>query len=109
MDMKQAVDRLYYTYGKYGIEKDLIERLFIDGIENQGFSTLATFNLLRMSLGVEFHHQEYFSFKEIAEMLDTSEDGVKQQIEKMQEQDKAKQIETANGWQWYFPSGLKWR
>lgn len=104
---KQAIDRLYSTYGKFGITKKLIESLFMDGIEKQGFTPLATYNLLRMSLGMEYKQQEYFSVKEIAEMMETSEEEVKQQIAQLQEQDGAKPIEIVQGWQWYFPNGIK--
>lgn len=107
MTAEQAINRLYSSYCRHGITKDLITRLFMDGIKNQGFSSLATYNLLRMSLGTEFHHNEYFSVKEIAEMLECTEEEVKLQIEQLQEQDEAKPIETLNGWQWYFPNGIK--
>lgn len=102
-----AINRLYSSYGKYGVTKDLITRLFMDGIGQQGFKPLATYNLLRMSLGTEFQQQEYFSVKEISEMLETSEEDVKKQIAQLQEQDGAKPIETMQGWQWYFPNGIK--
>ena len=52
-----------------------------------------------MSLGEEFEQQEYFSVKEIAEMLETSEEEVRQQIAQLQEQNGAKPIETMQGWQ----------
>lgn len=107
MNNAELINRLYSSYSKHGIGKDLITRLFIDGIENQGFTPLTTYNLLRMSLGTEFHHQEYFSLSEIAEMMEVSEEEVKLQIEQLQEQDGAKPIETLNGWQWYFPHGIK--
>lgn len=107
MTAEQAIKRLYGDYGKFGVSKDLITRLFMDGIEQQGFTPLATYNLLRMSLGEEFKQQEYFSVKEIAEMLETSEEEVRQQIAQLQEQDGAKPIETMQGWQWYFPNGIK--
>ena len=103
----QAIKRLYSSYGKFGISEDLIKRLFMDGIEKQGFTPLATYNLIRMSLGTEFEQQEYFSVKEIAEMLETTEEKVKEQITQLQEQDGAKPIETMQGWQWYFPNGIK--
>jgi phenylalanine-4-hydroxylase len=104
---EQAIKRLYGAYGKFGVSKDLITRLFMDGIGQQGFTPLATYNLLRMSLGEEFEQQEYFSVKEIAEMLETSEEEVRQQIAQLQEQNGAKPIETMQGWQWYFPNGIK--
>ena len=107
MTTEQAIKRLYGTYGKFGISKDLITKLFMDGIGQQGFTPLATYNLLRMSLGEEFQQQEYFSVKEIAEMLETSEEEVRQQIAQLQEQDGAIPIETMQGWQWYFPNGIK--
>lgn len=102
-----AINRLYSSYGKFGVSKDLITRLFNDGIGQQGFTPKTTYNLLRMSLGEEFRQQEYFSTKEIAEMLETTEEEIKKQIAQFQEQDGAKPIETMQGWQWYFPNGIK--
>lgn len=104
---EQAIKYLFASYGKFGISKDLITSLFMDGVENQGLTPLATYNLLRMSLGTKFEQQEYFSVKEIAEMLETTEEKVKEQIAQLQEQDGAKPIETVQGWQWYFPNGIK--
>ncbi len=51
MTAEQAIKRLYETYGKFGGSKDLITRLFMDGIEQQSFTPLATYNLLKISLG----------------------------------------------------------
>ena len=104
---EQAIKRLYGTYAKFGVSKDTITKLFMDGTGQQGFSPLTTYNLLRLSLGTEFQQQEYFSVKEIAEMLDVSEGEAKEQIKQLQEQDGAKPIETMQGWQWYFPNGIK--
>mgnify|MGYP001024842381 CR=1 FL=1 len=107
MTTEQAIKRLYGTYGKFGISKDLITKLFMDGIGQQGFTPLATYNLLRMSLGEEFQQQEYFSVKEIAEMLEMSEEEARAQIVQLQEQGKAETKENMQGWQWFFPNGIK--
>lgn len=104
---ERAINRLYSSYGKFGVSKDLITRLFNDGIGQQGFTPKTTYNLLRMSFGEEFRQQEYFSTKEIAEMLETNEEEVKKQIAQLREQDGAKPIETVQDWQWYFPNGIK--
>lgn len=107
MTTEIAIKRLYGTYGKFGISKDLITRLYMDGIGQQGFTPLATYNLLRMSLGVEFGQQEYFSVKEIAEMLEVSEEEARERIAQLQEQDEAEAKENVQGWQWFFPKGIK--
>ena len=61
MTTEQAIKRLYGTYGKFGISKDLITKLFMDGIGQQGFTPLATYNLLRMSLGEELQKHNYLT------------------------------------------------
>lgn len=49
---EQAINRLYGAYGKFGVSKDLITRLFMDGTRQQGFTPQTAYNLLRMSLGI---------------------------------------------------------
>lgn len=106
MDMitpEQAITRLHATYRKYGVERSTIERLFADGTDNQGFTPLETYNLLRMILAREFNEHEYFAVSEIASMLGMTEDEV------MEEARKAKTGNEAliNGFKMFFPHGIK--
>lgn len=97
------IDRLFSTYGKYGIDRGILERLFADGTDRQGFTEIETYNLLRMSLGHEFNEREYFAVGEVAAMLDMTEDEV---------MDAATKAKTGNeallsGFRMYFPHGIK--
>ena len=73
---KEAVQRLFNTYGEYGITEDILNQLFEDGVKNQHFTPQETYNLLRMSLGHEFGGREYFAVPEIADMLGMTEEEV---------------------------------
>ena len=93
------------TYGAYAFPDSFGVHNVIAFFGN--FSSILIMFLAAKSLGEEFEQQEYFSVKEIAEMLETSEEEVRQQIAQLQEQNGAKPIETMQGWQWYFPNGIK--
>lgn len=99
---QKAVQRLYNTYGEYGITEELLNRLFEDGVNNQHFTPQETFNLLRMSLGHEFGEREYFAVSEIASMLDMTEEKVIAEAERA----KAGNEAVINGFRMYFPNGL---
>ena len=101
--VQQAIDRLLATYRQYGITMELLKALFNDGINNQGFTPLETYNLLRMFLGHEFNEREYFSVSEIANMLDLSEDDVMEEARKAITGNEA----LINRFRLYFPSDIK--
>lgn len=100
--VEQAIDRLFATYHQYGITRELLENLFNDGVNNQGFTPLETYNLLRMSLGHEFNEREYFAVSEIATMLDMSENEVMEEAKKA----KTSNESLINGFRLYFPNGI---
>lgn len=79
------IDRLFATYGEYGIDRELIERLFTDGTHKQGFTSLEVYNLLRMSLGHEYGEREYFAVSEVAAMLGMTENEVMNAAEKQKQ------------------------
>lgn len=101
--VQQAIDRLFATYDQYGITRELLETLFKYGVNNQGFTPLETYNLLRMSLGHEFNEREYFAVSEIASMLGMSEDEVVEEVKKAQKSNET----LINGFQLYLPNGIK--
>lgn len=101
--VQQAIDRLFATYNQYGITWELLENLFNDGVNNQGFTPLETYNLLRMSLGHEFNEREYFAVSEIASMLGMSEDEVMEEAKKA----KISNETLINGFRLYLPNGIK--
>lgn len=97
------IDRLFATYEEYGIDRELIERLFADGTHKQGFTPLEVYNLLRMSLGHEFGEREYFAVSEVAAMLGMTENEVMNAAEKA----KAGNEALLSGIRMFFPQGIK--
>lgn len=89
MTKQEAIQRLYNTYGQYGITAELLDRLFEDGINNQHFTLQETFNLLRMSLAHEYGEREYFAVAEIASMLDMSEAEIMAEVAKTKAENEA--------------------
>lgn len=102
MTEEMAIDRLFATYGQYGVTRELMERLFNDG-RKQGFSILETYNLMRMSLGHEYGEREYFAPAELANMLDVSEDEIIEEVEKARTGNKI----LINEFRLYLPNGIK--
>lgn len=82
MTLIDAVNNLYSTYGKYGLDKGKIWMLICDGMKNYGLSVETCYNGLRMTLGREYNEQELFSSDEVAEMLGVSKEEILQEIEK---------------------------
>ena len=102
ISQQEAVQRLYNSYGEYGITEETLNKLFEDGVNNQHFTPQETFNLLRMSLGHEFGGREYFAVSEIASMLDSTEEEVIAEVERAKMGNNA----LINGFRLYFPNGL---
>lgn len=102
ISQQEAVQRLYNSYGDDGITKEMLNKLFEDGVSNQHFTPQETFNLLRMSLGHEFGGREYFAVSEIADMLDVTEQEIIAEIERAKTGNDA----LINGFRLYFPNGL---
>lgn len=81
MTIEQAADKLMATYARFGIDRREIVRLMRSGIENYDLTIGAVFNGCRMMLSEQFHTQELFSQRDIAEMLEISEEEAVEQIE----------------------------
>ena len=90
MTLIDAVNNLYATYGKYGLDKGKLGLLICDGMENYGLSLETCYNGLRMTLGNEYNEQELFSTNEVAEMLEID----KQEALKLMQQCGIKPIES---------------
>lgn len=82
MTVEQAADKLMATYARFGVDRREIVRLMRDGIENYSLTIGAVYNGCRMMLSEQFHTQELFSQRDIAEMLGTSEEEAVLEIEK---------------------------
>ena len=95
MTLIDAVNNLYSTYGKYGLDKGKIWMLICDGMKNYGLSVETCYNGLRMTLGREYNEQELFSSDEVAEMLGVSKEEILQEIEKCKIELEAKGEDTS--------------
>lgn len=81
MTIEEAADELMATYARFGIDRREIVRLMRSGIENYDLTIGAVFNGCRMMLSEQFHTQELFSQRDIAEMLEISEEEAVERIE----------------------------
>lgn len=86
MTIEQAADKLMATYARFGIDRREIVRLMRSGIENYDLTIGAVFNGCRMMLSEQFHTQELFSQRDIAEMLEISEEEAVERIEEVKAQ-----------------------
>lgn len=86
MTIEQAADKLMATYARFGIDRREIVRLMRSGIENYDLTIGAVFNGCRMMLSEQFHAQELFSQRDIAEMLEISEEEAVERIEEVKAQ-----------------------
>ena len=84
MTLIDAVNNLYSTYGKYGLDKGKIWMLICDGMKNYGLSVETCYN-----------EQELFSSDEVAEMLGVSKEEILQEIEKCKIELEAKGEDTS--------------
>ena len=82
MTIEEATDRLLQTYSVYGVGREFLTRLMEDGIQNYNLSVEAVFHGTRMMLGQQLGVQELFSARDVAEMLDVSEEQAILEIEK---------------------------
>lgn len=101
MTLIDAINNIYATYGKYGLNKGKIGALICDGMENYGLSLETCYNGLRMSLGHEYNEQELFTTDEVAEMLDISKEEVIQEVEKCKAELEKKGEDTS---QYFIPA-----
>lgn len=86
MTIEEAADRLLQTYSTYGVRREFLVELLESGVVNYGLSVLAAFNGTRMMLGQQLGVQELFSARDVAEMLDVSEEQAILEIEKAKAQ-----------------------
>lgn len=86
MTIEKAADKLMATYARFGVDRCEIVRLMRNGIENYDLTISAVFNGCRMMLSEQFHTQELFSQRDIAEMLEISEEEAVERIEEAKAQ-----------------------
>lgn len=82
MTIEEAATELMKTYSRFGVDKKELIRMMKNGVRNYDLTVASTFHGLRMMLSEQFHTQELFSQRDIAEMLDISEQEAVEQIEK---------------------------
>ncbi len=101
MDKQTAINNLLRNYGELAaVDRPTLERLFDSAFEH-GLTVKQAYNGLRLVYGVNFHQQEYFSTKEVSEMLELSESDL---LEEMQRQ--GIKPEQTKGNVYYFPNGI---
>lgn len=81
MTVEEATDRLLQTYSVYGVGREFLTGLMEDGIQNYNLSVEAVFHGTRMMLGQQLGVQELFSVRDVAAMLDVSEEEAVAEIE----------------------------
>ena len=81
MTIEEATGKLLQTYSAYGVRREFLIELMEDGIKNYDLSVEAVFNGARMMLGQQLGVQELFSVRDIAAMLDASEEEAAAEIE----------------------------
>ena len=86
MTIEEAADRLLQTYSTYGVRREFLVELLESGVVNYGLSVLTAFNGARMMLGQQLGVQELFSARDVAEILDISEQEAVEQIEAVKAQ-----------------------
>lgn len=73
MTIGAAIDNLMFNYGSMAeLDRESLKQLIRSGQE-QGFTVRQCYNGIRLCLGLEYQHQEVFSTREAAEMLEISE------------------------------------
>lgn len=101
MDMNTAIDNILRNYGELAeVDRPTLERLFDSAFE-RGLTVTQAYNGLRLVYGVNFQQQEYFSVKEVSEMLEVSESDL---LDEMQRQ--GIKPEQTKGNVYYFPNGI---
>lgn len=83
MTIEEAAKRLMVTYSKYGTDESELIRLMQDGVQNYGLSTEGAYQGLRLMLGEQYGTRELFSPKDVAAILNISEEEAAREIEAM--------------------------
>lgn len=81
MTIEEAATELMKTYSRFGVDKKELIRMMKNGVRNYDLTVESTFHGLRMMLSEQFHTQELFSQRDIAEMLEVSEEEAVERIE----------------------------
>lgn len=81
MTIEEAARELMKTYGKFGVEEKELIRMMNDGVEHYELTVEAVHCGLRMMLGKWFGVSEIFTQKDVAVMLDISEQEAVEAIE----------------------------
>ena len=86
MTIEEAAVELMKTYGKFGVDEKELIRLMRDGVEHYELTIEAVHCGLRMMLGMQFGIPETFTQRDVAAMLEISEEEAVEQIEKAKAQ-----------------------
>lgn len=86
MTIEEAATELMKTYSRFGVDKKELIRMMKNGVRNYDLTVESTFHGLRMMLSEQFHTQELFSQRDIAEMLEVSEEEAVERIEAVKAQ-----------------------
>lgn len=68
MTIEEAATELMKTYSRFGVDKKELIRMMKNGVRNYDLTVASTFHGLRMMLSEQFHTQELFSQRDIAEI-----------------------------------------
>ncbi|MGO4948352.1 hypothetical protein ACTQ50_18655 [Blautia sp. Sow4_E7] len=81
MTIEEAATELMKTYSRFGVDKKELIRMMKNGVRNYDLTVESTFHGLRMVFGEQFGISEVFTQKDIAAMLDVSEEEAVLEIE----------------------------
>lgn len=114
MTIEEAAAELMKTYSKFGVDEKELIRMMRDGVEHYELTIEAVHCGLRMMLGMQFGIPETFTQKDVATMLEISEQEAVEQIEKAkselleQGEDMSKYIISEPQHQKFILSPQKW-
>lgn len=102
MDMETAINNILLNYGELAaVDRSQLEKMFNNGLK-RGLSIKQMYNGIRLVYSANFHQQELFSTKEVAEMLALSESELLNEI-----QEQGISVQQAKGNVYYFPKGIQ--
>ena len=86
MTIEEAAAELMKTYSKFGVDEKELIRMMRDGVEHYELTIEAVHCGLRMMLGMQFGIPETFTQKDVATMLEISEEEAVARIEESKAQ-----------------------
>lgn len=86
MVFREALNRLYSKYGKYGFEREFLAELLNNGIGEHEFSVKVAYNGIRMSLAQFTGEHELFSIEDVMEITGESREEILERIEECREE-----------------------